>query len=100
METLPLILVFGILFAVMIIPQQRQRKQHRELMASLNEGDEVVLNSGIHGFIGEISSDVVWLEVSSGVELKVSKSSISGKIAEDSQDSVEVSETDDEDEDE
>ncbi|MEL7210302.1 MAG: preprotein translocase subunit YajC [Actinomycetota bacterium] len=73
-----LIAVFG--YVALVWPQQRRNKQHRELLASISEGDEIVLNSGIHGFVQAIEPTVVWLEVADSVELKVSRSAIASKI--------------------
>jgi len=82
METLiPFILIGAVMYFVMILPQQRKTREHKALINSLEEGDEVVLNSGIHGFISEVDDKVIWLEVSKGVDLKVSLSSVAGKIA-------------------
>lgn len=77
---IPFIFVFVIMYVALILPQQRRAKADRELVASLTEGDEVVLNSGIHGFINTIDGEVVWLEVSAGVELKVSRAAIAHRI--------------------
>jgi preprotein translocase subunit YajC len=79
-QFIPLILIGGLMYAVLILPQQRRNKEHRTLLAGLEEGDEVVLNSGIHGFISDIAGDIVWLEVADKVELKVSRSAIAAKV--------------------
>ena len=79
-QFLPLILIGGLMYAVLILPQQRRNREHRNLLASLQEGDEVVLNSGIHGFISALDREVVWLEVAEKVELKVSRSAVAGKV--------------------
>jgi len=79
-QFLPLLLIFGVMYLVLIVPQQRKKRQHTALLASLVEGDEVVLNSGIHGFVGQLEETVLWLEVTEGVELKVARSSIAGKV--------------------
>ena len=79
-QFLPLILIGGLMYAVLILPQQRRNKEHRTLLASLSEGDEVVLNSGIHGFISDIDKEIIWLEVAEKVELKVSRSAVAGKV--------------------
>ncbi|MFV0259020.1 MAG: preprotein translocase subunit YajC [Acidimicrobiales bacterium] len=80
MELLPLVLIFGVAYFVLILPQQRRNRDHRALMASLAVGDEVVLNSGIYGFISGIEGDILWLEVAERVELKVSRSAVQAKI--------------------
>ncbi|MGF1598235.1 MAG: preprotein translocase subunit YajC [Acidimicrobiales bacterium] len=79
-QFIPLILIGGLMYFVLILPQQRRSREHRQLLASLEEGDEVVLNSGIHGFVSAIEGEVLWLEVAEKVELKVSRSAVAGKI--------------------
>ncbi len=81
----PFILLFGVLL-LMIVPQQRKAKQHRELLAALGEGDEVILNSGIYGFVSSLDEGVLWLEVAEGVEFKVSKASVATVIQEEQPD--------------
>ena len=73
-------LLFLVMYFALIMPQQRRAKETRNLLASLSEGDEVVTSSGIHGFINTLDADVVWLEVADGVELKMSRSAVAGKI--------------------
>lgn len=91
-QVVPLILMLGVMFAVLWIPQQRKQKETRQMLASLEEGDEVIMNSGVHGFIATIDDNVVWLEVSPGVELKISRSAVAGKV--NVQDPVEDDEAD------
>ena len=79
-QFIPLILIGGLMYLVLILPQQRRNRDHKALLASLEVGDEVVMNSGIHGFVSAIDADILWIEVAANTELKVSKSSIAGKI--------------------
>ena len=80
MEFVPLIVVGLLMYVVLILPQQRRNREHKSLLASLEEGDEVVTSSGIYGFVASVEPDIVWLEVANGTELKVSKSSVSSKV--------------------
>lgn len=73
-------LLFLVMYFVLILPQQRRAKETRQLLASLREGDEVITSSGIHGFINNLDEQVVWLEIADGVELKMSRSAVAGKI--------------------
>ena len=75
-DFLPLILIGAALFFFLILPQQRKAKKHQEMVDSLVDGDEVVLNSGIHGFVGAVEGEILWLEVAEGTEFKVSKSAV------------------------
>ncbi|MEM7326996.1 MAG: preprotein translocase subunit YajC [Actinomycetota bacterium] len=80
MEFLPLIIVGLLMYVVLILPQQRRNREHKALLASLEEGDEVMISSGIYGFIAAVEPEVIWLEVADGTELKIAKSSVSSKV--------------------
>lgn len=79
-QFLPIILIGAVMYAVLILPQQRRAKEHRALLASLQEGDEVVSSAGIYGFVAAVDGDVIWVEVAEGVELKMAKSSVANKV--------------------
>jgi preprotein translocase YajC subunit len=72
---LPVALI-GAMYFFLIRPQQQQMKQHRELVATLDVGDEVVTSSGIYGIITEIDDEIVWLEVAQELELKMAREAI------------------------
>mgnify|MGYP000087986996 CR=1 FL=1 len=72
---------FGLaMYLILFLPQQRRAKQHRELLASLVEGDEVLTSSGIYGFVNAVEGDILWLDVADGVELRMARSSVSDKV--------------------
>jgi len=74
---------FGlVMYLVLFLPQQRRSRDHKRLLESLDEGDEVVTNSGIYGFISAVDNEVIWLDVADGVELRVSKSAVATKVTE------------------
>jgi len=75
---LPLIILFAIFYFILIRPQQKRAKQHKEMLASLRKGDEVITSGGIHGKITGITDNVVTLEVADNVRIKVSKEQIAG----------------------
>ena len=77
-----LILVIGAFYYLLLRPQQKRERARKELVRSLQVGDEVVTNSGIHGVVAEVEDVIVWLEVAPDVELKVSRDAIAGKVAE------------------
>ena len=84
---IPLILIFGLMYVLMIRPQQKKVKEQKKLVASIQAGDEVVLNSGIFGTVMEIEDDILWLEVVKDVELKVLRGSVDGRFNEPTADS-------------
>ena len=75
-------LMMGVLYAVMIRPQQKRMKEHQALLRDLVEGDLVVTASGDHGAIAEVDGDIIWLEVAPEVELKIDRQSIARRLDE------------------
>ena len=73
---------FGlVMYLVLFLPQQRRARDHKRLLESLTEGDEVLTNSGIYGFVNAVEGDVIWLDVADGIELRVAKSAVASKVA-------------------
>jgi preprotein translocase subunit YajC len=82
MMQLALILgMFAIMYFIMIRPQQKQLKAHRELVSSLKKGDEVITQGGLIGRIQAVAEREVTLEVASGVRIRVIKTSVAGRYA-------------------
>ena len=77
-----LVLPFGALIYMMIVPQRKQRAKHAQFVASLDVGDEVVTTGGIFGTISYIEDDVVHIEVDHDVVIKVALSSVARAASE------------------
>lgn len=75
---LPLILMFGIFYFLLIRPQQKKAKAHKELLSGLKKGDRVISSGGLHGVVTGITDDTVTMEIAPKVRVKVSRGSISG----------------------
>lgn len=75
----PLILMFVIFYFLLIRPQQKKQKQHREMIGNLKKGDRVITSGGLHGRITGLSDTVVTLEISEKVRVKVARGNIAGK---------------------
>jgi len=71
--------LFAIMYFMMIRPQQKQLKAHRELVAGLKKGDEVITQGGMIGRIHLVAEREVTLEVSNGVRIRVLKTSVAGR---------------------
>ena len=78
---IPLILMFAIFYFLLIRPQQKKAKLHREMISSLKKGDRVVSSGGLHGVVTGLTDDVVTVEIAPKVRVKVSRGSVSGVIA-------------------
>lgn len=74
---LPLIILFAVFYFLLIRPQSKRAKEHKNMVASLAKGDEVVTNGGILGTITEIDDNYATLKVADNVEIKVQRPSIS-----------------------
>ena len=71
------ILFFGVLYFLMIVPNQRKQKKWQEMLSQLKSGDRVTTNGGIRGTILNVKDDVVVLRVQpDGVKLEFVKSAI------------------------
>ena len=77
---LPLILMFVVFYFLLIWPQQKKSKAHRQVLASLQKGETVVTSSGIYGTITGITDTVVTLEIAEKVRVKVARNSIAGVV--------------------
>ncbi len=73
------VLLFGLMYFVMIRPQRKRQREHRQLIEQLNRGDRIVTAGGIYGVIESISEDSVIIKVESGATMRVAKGSVSLK---------------------
>lgn len=71
-----LVVFFGIMYFLMIRPQQKQAKQRQALLSSLKVRDKVVTSGGIYGKITKVKENSVMLLIAEKVEVEVSKSGI------------------------
>ena len=78
-----LIAMFAIFYFLLIRPQQKRAKQHKELVEALKSGDEVVTAGGIHGRIVAVEESVVTIEIARDVKIKLNRSSIVSVDADD-----------------
>jgi len=76
----PLILIFGIFYFILIRPQQRKMRKHQNMLNSLGKGDEVITEGGIYGTVVGIKDNVVVLKIASvkdeDVKIEVSRARI------------------------
>ena len=74
---LPLVVIFALFYFLLIRPQQKRAKQHKEMVAALKKGEEIVTNGGLLGKVTEVSDNFVTVEVSSGLNVSIQRQSIS-----------------------
>ena len=74
---LPMVVIFGAFYFLLIRPQQKRQKSHKELVAAISTGDEVVTAGGILGKVTAVSDLYATVEIADTVEIKIQKSTIS-----------------------
>jgi len=75
---IPLILMFAIFYFLLIRPQQKKAKLHKEMIGSLKKGDRIVSSGGLHGVITGLSDETVTAEIAPKVRVKISRGSVAG----------------------
>jgi len=77
---LPIVLIIGVFYFLMIRPNQRRTRQQRELVNAVDVGDEVLTIGGIYGTVRSLHDDEVSIEVAPGVEMRFLKSAIAKRL--------------------
>ncbi|KEJ95625.1 preprotein translocase subunit YajC [Pseudosulfitobacter pseudonitzschiae] len=81
-QFVPLILIFGIMYFLLIRPQQKKVKEHQAMVQALRRGDQVVTQGGIIGKVVKVKEDnELELEVADGVKIRVVQSTIAQVIS-------------------
>jgi preprotein translocase subunit YajC len=81
MGMLPIVLMFVILYFLMIRPQMKRQKEHRNLLSALSKGDEVVTAGGLLGKVTKVTDTYITVEIGEAadkpIEVVVQKSAVS-----------------------
>jgi preprotein translocase subunit YajC len=75
-QILPFLLIFVIMYFLIIRPQQRRLKDHKEMVAALRRGDTVVTGGGLIGKVTKADDDELQVELAPGMKVKVIRSTI------------------------
>jgi len=72
------------MYFLLLRPQRRRLKEARSLQSDLAVDDEIILTSGIYGFITAIENDLMWIDIADGhdkerVEIRVKRSAVASK---------------------
>lgn len=81
-----LVVTFGLMYVLLIRPQQRKLRQHQAVVASLRAGDEIVTAGGIYGTIVSVGDETMVVEVAPGVELRILRAAVSQRLERDEPD--------------
>lgn len=76
----PLVVLVVIFYFMLIRPQMRRSKEHRQMLGALAKGDEAVTSGGMTGKVMNISENYVTLEIADGVSVKIQKSAVTSVL--------------------
>jgi preprotein translocase subunit YajC len=82
-QFVPLVLIFAIFYFLLIRPQQKKMKDHREMLSKISRNDRIVTNGGLIGKVTRVDADKdeLTVEISEGVKVKVRQSMIADVLA-------------------
>ncbi|NRB35330.1 MAG: preprotein translocase subunit YajC [Rhodobacteraceae bacterium] len=76
-QFIPLLLIFGIMYFLLIRPQQKKMKEHQAMVDGLRRGDQVVTQGGLIGKVSKVKEDnEIEVELAEGVKVRVVKSTV------------------------
>ena len=73
MSFLPIMLIFGVFYFLMIRPQMKQNKAHKQMVEALAVGEEVITNGGLLGKVTNVGEQFLSVKIAEGVEIKVQR---------------------------
>lgn len=76
----PLVLMFAIFYFLVIRPQQKKQKEHREMINNLKKGDFIITGGGIHGRVTGISDNTLTVEIADKVRIKLNRGNVSALV--------------------
>jgi len=77
---LPLLLMFAIFYFLLIRPQQKKAKEHKNMVEALNKGDEIVTNGGLLAKITDVDDNFLTCKISKDVEVKVQRFAVTSVL--------------------
>lgn len=74
---IPIIIIYVIFYFILIKPQKKEQKEHKNMIDSLKKNDEVVTGSGIHGTIVNVKEKTFMLRVDDNTKIEIDKTAVS-----------------------
>jgi preprotein translocase subunit YajC len=79
---IPLILIFAIMYFLLLRPQQKKAKEHRNMVSALRKGDKVITQGGIIGKVTKVKEDnEIEVEIATGVKVRVVQSTVAQVVS-------------------
>ena len=77
MGLLPIVLMFGAMYFLLMAPQRKKQKQHEKMLSELGEGDEIVTAGGIYATITSVKTDRFVVRIADGTKVELGKGFVS-----------------------
>lgn len=74
---IPMILIIGIMYFLMIRPQQKRMKEHRAMIDAIARGDQIVTSGGVIGKVTKVEENELQVEIADGVRIKILRATVS-----------------------
>jgi preprotein translocase subunit YajC len=74
----PFLLIFVFFYLLLIRPQQKRQKAHKQMLEALKKGDKVVTNGGLLGTVMGVTKEVVTVQIADNVKVRVVRNEIMG----------------------
>lgn len=74
------ILLLVVFYFLLIRPQQKRVKEHKQMVSELKKGDEVVTSGGLAGELTEVGDSFVQLQIAEGIEVQIQKQSVASLL--------------------
>ena len=80
MSVIPLLLMLGIFYAFLIVPQRKKQRAQRELLSNISAGDEILTSGGIYGGVVEVDGENLFIDIAPNVEIKISRRAVAERV--------------------
>ena len=76
LSMLPIVIIFLVFYFLLIRPQQKRGKEHKEMLSKVEKGDNIVSTGGLYGRVTSVGEDTVMVEIAENVRVKIAKDAI------------------------
>jgi preprotein translocase subunit YajC len=77
---LPLLLMFGIFYFLLIRPQQKKAKEHKSMVEALGKGDEIITNGGLLAKITDVDENFLTCQIADKVEVRIQRHAVTSVL--------------------
>ena len=77
---IPIILVMGIFYMLILRPQQRRQKEHQKMVSELGRGDKVLTNGGLYATIQDTKDEYFVCTIADGVKVEIARNAVSARV--------------------